>query len=171
MGTVGDRYLFYASANVGIGTAKPKAALEAKGLFIRKVFVATGLGPGDDTDPVAGGRRIISRTLKFTKLHADTAIRVLYCDNLRILGNNVAARWEIRLDGAHPPGGSIYQDKYARTGDQHDPATILGYATGVPAGDHQIQIRVNIVGGSTTDADTGWANSRWTIEAQKVWMQ
>nr|VFK31159.1 MAG: MAM domain-containing protein, meprin/A5/mu [Candidatus Kentron sp. MB]VFK75368.1 MAG: MAM domain-containing protein, meprin/A5/mu [Candidatus Kentron sp. MB] len=165
------------SGNVGIGAAAPKATLEAKGPFIRKVFVATGLGPGDETDPAAGGRQIKSRVLNFTKLHADTAIRILYSDNLRVHrpDNTSIARWEIRINGAHPPGGAIYQDKHSHAGQNDlEPATILGYATGVPSGNHQIQIWVNIVPGYAAyaaDTYTGWSNSRWTLEAQEVWMQ
>nr|VFK26898.1 MAG: MAM domain-containing protein, meprin/A5/mu [Candidatus Kentron sp. MB] len=160
------------SGNVGIGAAAPKATLEAKGPFIRQVFVATGLGPEDGTDPAAGGRQIKSRVLNFTKLHADTAIRILYSDTLRIAGSGGhSARWEIRIDGAHPPGGAIYQDKHTHSHENLDPTTILGYATGIPAGNHQIQVWVNKVGGYGANAYTGWLNSRWTLEAQEVWMQ
>nr|VFJ66970.1 MAG: Collagen triple helix repeat-containing protein [Candidatus Kentron sp. DK] len=160
------------SGNVGIGTATPGAALEVKGPFIRQVSVATRLGPHDDTDPVAGGSRIMSRTLTFTKLHDDTAIRILYSDNLRVMGSGYsAARWEIRIDGAAPPGGAIYQDQHSTEGDDHDPTTILGYATGVPAGSHEIQVWVNKIGTYSSNTFTGWSNARWTIEAQEVWMQ
>ena len=160
------------AGHVGIGTGEPRAKLEVRGSFIRQVFIATGIGPQDETDPAAGGRQIVSRVLNFTKVHADTAIRILYCDNLRVQGNDTGARWEIRIDGAHPPGGAIFQDKYVDSGNNHDPATILGYATGVPAGSHQIQIWVNFLEpGRVCDALTGWYDSRWTIEAQEVWIE
>ena len=64
----------------------------------------------------------------------DTAIRILYCDNLRVNGTNVASRWDIRVDGKSPPGGAIYQDNYGSAGNYHKPCTIAGYATGLAAG-------------------------------------
>lgn len=153
---------------VGIGTANPLAQLTVNGSIIGKVTMTTGLGPGDDTNE----GQITSRVLNFKKLYTDTAIRILYCDNLRVNGNDVAARWEIRIDGSTPPGGAIVQDKYGSSGNYHEPATILGYATGVSDGDHEIQIWVGPVPGrSAGEAATGWSNSRWTIEAQEVWIQ
>jgi hypothetical protein len=74
------------------------------GRVISKMSVATGLGPNDETSngPIA------TRVLLFRKLHAQTAIRIIYCDTLRVYGDNTAARWEIRVDGSAPPGGAIY---------------------------------------------------------------
>ena len=82
--------------------------LEVTGTVVRRMAIATGLGPNDGTDV----GQIKSRVLKFTKIHADTAIRIFYCDNFRINTNIKAARWEIRVNGKAPPGGAIYQDKY-----------------------------------------------------------
>ncbi len=163
------------NGNVGIGTTEPKAKLTVTGDLIRRVAIATGLGPGDDTD----NGQIKSRVLSFSKQYDDTAIRILYCDNIRVLGTNVAPRWEIRIDGNSVPGGAIFQDKYDEGGNRHMPTTILGYATRVGAGVHEIQIWVSPApgypatasGGSPVDAYTGWLNSRWTIEAQEVWLK
>jgi hypothetical protein len=158
--------------NVGIGTTDVKAKLTVRGDLIRKVAIATGLGPGDDTN----NGQINSRVLSFTKQYADTAIRILYCDNLRVNGADVAARWEIRIDGKSVPGGAIYQDKYGSAGNYHEPATIIGYAQGVGAGTHAIQVWVGPSPGfprpwnNIPDAFTGWEDSRWTIEAQEVWI-
>jgi hypothetical protein len=160
--------------NVGIGTTDPQAKLTIRGDLIRKVAIATGLGPEDAQD----NGQITSRVLSFMKQYADTAIRILYCDNFRVFGVDVAARWEIRIDGKSVPGGAIYQDKYGSAGNYHEPATIVGYAQGVNAGTHQIQVWVTPTpgfphlntGGSIVDVHTGWSNSRWTIEAQEVWL-
>ena len=141
--------------------------LEVTGTMIRKVAVATGLGPGDGTD----NGQIKSRVLKFNKFHADTAIRILYCDNFRLNGSGTATIWEIRVNGAAPPGGKISQAKYSGgiALNQHEPGTILGYATGLASGTHEIQIWVGPVPGhALSDAHTGWPSSRWTIEAEEV---
>jgi hypothetical protein len=170
----GDTMLAVSGGNVGIGTTAPKAKLTISGDLIRKVAIATGLGPEDDTD----NGQIVSRVLTFTKHYADTAIRILYCDNLRVWDNlfnapattGTAARWEIRIDGKSVPGGAIYQDKYADRGNDHAPATILGYATGIGAGAHTIGVWVSSITSYVNNAYTGWHDSRWTIEAQEVWI-
>jgi len=175
-----DHIALMPSGNVGIGTTDPKAKLDVNGKLqvqgdlrvqghlIRKVYVATGLGPGDATS----NGQIVTRVLTFTKLYDDSAIRILYCDNLRVAGGNSSARWEIRIDGKSAPGGAIYQDKYGEPGNHHDPTTIMGYATGVKAGSHTIGIWVNGTAypGHRLDPYTGWLNSRWTLEAQEVWI-
>jgi hypothetical protein len=143
-------------------------SLTVGGEFIRKVRMATGLGPEDGTD----NGQIVSRVLTFTKINADTALRILYCDNLRVNGNDVAARWEIRIDGQSAPGGAIFQDKYGSSGNYHEPVTILGYALGVSAGSHTIGVWVGpIPPRGVGDAHTGWNGSRWTIEVQEVWLE
>jgi hypothetical protein len=164
--------------NVGIGTETPRAKLEIIGDlnvtdgFVRRISMVTGLGPEDETD----NGQIVSRVLTFHKIHADTAIRILYCDNIRVRGNATAARWEIRVDGNAPPGGAIYQDKYSICNgdvtiiDRHDPATIIGYAVGIPPGSHKIGVWVGPIATYFCQAYTGWANSRWTLEAQEVWI-
>lgn len=142
------------------------------GKLIRRMYIATDLGPNDGTDQ----GQIKSRILNINKAYKDTAIRILYCDNFRVLGHTKAARWEIRVDGKAPPGGAIYQDKYTRNYsthnmNQHEPATILGYAQGLSVGDHQIQIWIGPSPGyPVADFYTGWNKSRWTIEAEEVWV-
>lgn len=164
--------------NVGIGTEAPRAKLEVIGNlnvtdgFVRRISMATGLGPSDETD----NGQIATRVLSFNKLYADTAIRIIYCDNIRVRGNDTAARWEIRVDGKAPPGGAIYQDKYSFCAggvtiiDRHDPATIVGYAVGIMPGVHTIGVWVGPISTYPCEAYTGWANSRWTLEAQEVWI-
>ena len=103
--------------------------LVAKGNVIRSLWAISGNGPDDPTDM----GRIASRTLRMTKLFADTALRVVYCDNFRVAGDNVACRWEIRIDGnsVSPP---IIADRYEQSGNRHLHGTIMGYARGWPQG-------------------------------------
>jgi len=165
--------------NVGIGTETPRARLEVVGdlnvtdEFVRKISVATGLGPGDDTD----NGQIASRVLTFNKVYAETAIRIIYCDAFRVRGNDSAARWEIKVDGNAPPGGRLCYDKCSKTSlapnvvtSHNEPATIFGYAVGVAPGIHTISVWVGPIAPYSCDAYTGWESSRWTLEAQEVWM-
>lgn len=164
-----DKMVIRDTGNVGIGTTDPKAKLTVKGHLVRSVQVATGLGPNDGTD----NGRIMSRTLVFTKHYSDTSVKVTYNDVVRCAYGIAygAARWEIRFNGQTAPGGSIHHDRYTNSGDYHYSATIIGFATGLPAGQHEIQIWVGPRPGyAVNDCYTGWNNSRWTIEAQEVWV-
>ncbi len=156
--------------NIGMGITTPKTKLTVHGHFIREMKIATGLGPNDEVD----NGQILSRVLNFTKHYDETYIRIIYCDNFRLEGASpCSGRWEIKIDGKVPPEGAIYQDKYNHTGGYnnfHEPATIMGYAGGIKTGNHQIQVWVTpLVPGS--NLYTGWNNSRWTIEAQEVWIE
>jgi hypothetical protein len=162
---------------VGIGTETPRAKLEVIGDlnvtdgFVRRISMATGLGPSDETD----NGQIVSRALTINKVYAETAIRILYCDNFRVRSGSEnkegAASWEIRIDGRSSPSGVIRYDRYSVSGNQHQQATVIGYAQGISPGTHTIGVWVGPVSGyAICDAYTGWASSRWTLEAQEVWI-
>ncbi|KFB73871.1 MAG: hypothetical protein AW09_000858 [Candidatus Accumulibacter phosphatis] len=162
--------------NVGIGTETPRAKLEVIGDlnvtdgFVRRISRATGIG----SDPTSNGQ-IVSRVLTFNKVYVETAIRILYCDNFRVRrdkdNGEGAASWEIRIDGRSLPKGGICYDRYSVSGNYHQPATVIGYAEGISPGTHTIGVWVGPVSGyAVGDAQTGWASSRWTLEAQEVWI-
>jgi hypothetical protein len=158
---------------------------------IRKVTMATGIA-----QEVALNDGVIPhRMLNFTKYYSETAIRIFYCDNLRVSGNNVAARWEICIDNNPlPPEDRIFQDKYSGMElkfegggggpffgpfplkgsailNLHSPTTMLGYAKGISTGPHTITVRVGSVEGVPLgNVVTGWHGARWTLEAQEVWI-
>jgi hypothetical protein len=166
-------------------------SLSVQGSLIRNVQMATGLGPNDLTR----NGQIASRKLNFNKRYAETAIRILYCDNFRVYAPDIIAhaRWEIRIDGKPLPGsGAILQEKMDRgsvgfasfyypqypqfggaitnnrgSGEHFAPAAMLGYATGISADAHVIGVWVTTTAG---EVYTGYNNSRWTIEAEEVWL-
>ncbi len=162
--------------NVGIGTTDPKVKLEVNGEFIRKVSMATGKGP-EHTDNT---KFITGRVITFTKNHTETSLRILYCDNFRVMGNGVngvAARWQIYIQfngsGEFEPL-DIFQDAYCQSGNNHFPATILGYARNITSGTHIIKVKVIAVPNRSDiplgNADTGFSSSVWTLEVQEVWL-
>merc|ERR1712210_444813 len=81
-------------------------------------------------------------SMSFTKKSATSNLRILYYDNLRVIGHGKWCRWEVKVDGkscAAPLAGSVYTYK----GDNdHYPATIVGECPGVAAGKHTINVAV-----------------------------
>ena len=162
------------SGKVGIGTADPQAKLHVlgdllvKGAVVRSIWAGSGNGPNEEQDM----GRLNSRTIRINKLFAETALRIVYCDNFRVNGNDVACRWEIRVDGnpANPP---IYADRYELSGNRHLHGTVMGYAKGVSLGVHEIQVWIVAHPhnqGRATDVYTGWNQSTWSLEAEEVWL-
>jgi hypothetical protein len=159
---------------VGIGTDNPLATLHVlgdllvKGAVVRSIWAGSGNGPNEEGDM----GRLNSRTIRINKLFAETALRIVYCDNFRVNGENVACRWEIRVDGnsVSPP---ILADRYELSGNRHLHGTVMGYARGVAAGAHEIQVWIVAHphnGGRGTDVCTGWSSSTWSLEAEEVWL-
>ncbi|EDN70489.1 secreted protein [Beggiatoa sp. PS] len=166
-----DRVAMYVKSdgNVGIGTTDPKAKLDVNGNFIRTITYATGNGPNDQTDV----GQIKSRILSFSKVKANTKIRIGYTDNLRTYGVvQKACRWEIRIDGKSCPSQALVYDDHVETKDNtHSSRTVVGYCSGIAAGSHTIGIWVSHVPEprfSGSDCYTGWNNSTWVIEAEEV---
>lgn len=159
------------NGGIGMGVSNPHQGLAVDGPVIRKVWAAQGHGPNDEQD----NGLVAGRVLDFYKLHEDTAVRIVYCDNFRVEGQGARhGRWEVLVDNTAPPGGSICQDVHANSGgytNYHLPATIRGFAIGLTAGKHSISIHVgNIPGGANCNRYTGWVDSTWSIEAEEVWI-
>ena len=159
---------------VGIGTDNPLAKLHVlgdllvKGAVVRSIWAGSGNGPTEMGDM----GRLHSRTIRINKLFPETALRIVYCDNFRVMGDNVACRWEIRVDGnsVNPP---ILADRYELSGNRHLHGTVMGYARGVAAGAHEIQVWIvahPYNQGRGTDVYTGWNSSTWSLEAEEVWL-
>jgi len=149
------------------GAGAEKALVTKSGEMIRRVARATGLGPYDVTNMGS----IITRTLGFKKTRDDTAIRLFYGDNFRVQGDTVACRWELMVNGTSCPSGQLIYDFYsdAVTLNQHRSGTLFGFCEGLSAGVYSIDVHVGPAPGHVgSDCATGWADSRWTIEAEEV---
>lgn len=120
-------------------TPKEQAAIS----YMQKVGTDNG---ADQTSSVL--------THSFTKKSADSKLRILYYDNLRVVGSNKWCRWEVKVDGKSCPAplaGSVY----TKAGDNdHYPATILGECLGVAAGKHNVNVALTRSSGA--DCHTGW---------------
>ena len=169
-----DHIALLPSGNVGIGTTTPGAKLHVlgdllvKGAVVRSIWAGSGNGPTEMGDT----GRLHSRTIRINKLFSETALRIVYCDNFRVKGDNVACRWEIRVDGnsVNPP---ILADRYESSGNRHLHGTVMGYARGVAAGAREIQVWIvphPHNQGRVTDVETGWSASTWSLEAEEVWL-
>merc|ERR1719261_2354120 len=104
------------------------------------------------TDNGSDGGIILRHSFK--KKTSTAHLRILYFDNLRVIGHGKWCRWEARVDGKSCPAplaGSVYTHN---SDNDHYPATIVGECPGVSAGNHQVQIYVTRNGGA--DCYTGW---------------
>ncbi len=111
---------------------------------------------------------VTGRDLIFTKHWAGSRLRITYSDNLRVLGPNMAGQWEIYLDGS-PLSPSIKTALYVDAGDTHRQSTLVGYAIGIGAGAHHLQVMVSPVPGITGTANfyTGW-QSTYLLEVEEI---
>ncbi len=196
--------------NVGIGTESPmtklhvvgamcvEGALNLKGdltvsgrLPLRRISFATG-----DTGRVHGGlnseTKIPKRFLIFKKEFNDSILRIVYSDNIRVLGTEGwnSARWEIRLFGANSstpsnvkPANMVYDrpinvapiylplSSNAST-NLHSQGTILGYFSNVDKGFYEISVHVVRVPGSSNGLNNqstgGDEKCTWSIEAEEI---
>merc|ERR1719353_595346 len=99
-----------------------------------------------------GSSSILSHSFK--KKTATPHLRILYFDNLRVIGHGKWCRWEARVDGKSCPAplaGSVYT--YQHDND-HYPATIVGECPGVSPGNHKVNIYLHRNSGA--DCHTGW---------------
>jgi len=137
----------------------------------RTIARATGLGPADDLDSGA----IASRVLAVTKDRADTALRIEYTDNLRAYsfgGLQGGCRWEVRVDGASCPGGSLIYDFWtnANTTQVYYQNSVVGFCEGLAVGPHSVQVYVDNMSlpGGPGNCYTGFSSSRWVLESEEV---
>jgi|GEM_PF-1870500 len=170
--------LYYQDGRVGLGTTDPRGQLHVVGdsylgtyQGTRKVWVATGNGPVDETD----FGRINSRTLRFYKSNAQSVLLITYTDNFRAEGvTSAVGRWTVRIDEQDTQPRATLLDWYANSYNYvnfHLPGIVKGLAYSIPQGEHEISVWVGDVPGHENHRKnryTGWAHCTWMIEVEEV---
>lgn len=137
------------------------------GVSLRSIALAHGYA-GDGIDAGA----VVSRSLTFQKRRPDTAVRIAWVDNLRVVGPNAACRWELKIDGksCSSPGALVFDLYAALAGDQHFRSQAnFGTCLGVAPGTHTVQVHVGASPGfSGGDCYTGWSAQYWSLEVEEV---
>jgi len=138
----------------------------------RKIQYATGLGDPDSRDEGLVNGRI----LDFIKTQNDTAIRISYTDNFRVIGElplGKGCSWEIQVDGDSCPSGKLVYNYFATLTDSNQlrSHTVVGYCEGLSVGMHQVTVFVTPLR-VDSDCFTGFGfepePSRWVIEVEEV---
>jgi len=138
---------------------EPTPAEQAMFTYMQKV----GTDNGSDSH-----NSIVSTS--FTKKSASSSARILFYDNLRVIGSGKWCRWEVKVDGKSctaPLAGSVHTSN----GDNDlYPATIVGECLGLSAGKHNINVALTRSSGA--DCYTGWTPSirvmHSLVEVQEV---
>lgn len=127
----------------------------------RRLFHMTG-SIGDETD----NGFVSGRSLSFTKVWPTSELRITYSDNMRVASPN-ACQWEVYLDG-NPLAAPLKTALYNDTGLTHRQSTLVGYATGIAAGTHTMQVKVSSAPGyAGADCYTGW-QSTYLLEVEEL---
>ena len=106
-----------------------------------------------NTDNGSDGTSSVLST-SFTKKSSSSSVRILYYDNLRVIGHGKWCRWEVKVNGKSCPvplAGSVYT---YRNDNDHYPGMIVGECFGVKAGHNGITIALTRNSGA--DCHTGW---------------
>lgn len=114
---------------------------------------------------------IASRVIIFNKLSASSKLKISYTDTFGIYVNTPGpiVTWNVYADGQpvttpHALRQSLYG---GNTGWLIVPGKIDGYVTGIPQGEHTIQIYISILGQLPTAISTGWESS-FLLEVEEV---
>jgi hypothetical protein len=93
-------------------------------------------------------------SMSFKKLSAKSTIRIVYYDNLRVIGHGKWCRWEARVDYKSCPAPISASLHTYNNDNDHYPHIIMGECPGVKKGDRKIDIGVTRSSGA--DCHTGW---------------
>ena len=127
-------------------------------------------------------KEVEHRKIKFTKRHSQTAIRIVYSDNLAVFGVNAYVRFIILVDG-HSNSPKIVKDWYMErtniivSGTFNRPLTIFGYLEGLTEiKEYTIRLMIEIPTEKPSNSKypekvfLGVDGARWTMEAQEVFL-
>jgi hypothetical protein len=114
---------------------------------------------------------VANRVLNFTKVYDSSLLRITYADGVRIYTAGSGQQWEVLVDGASIANpGKLAMSIYSNILWNHLRASsVVGYAIGVPAGAHQLTVRVGPAPGYATagDAYSGWY-STFLLEVEEI---
>jgi len=165
-------YYPYTGWHAGHGT--PRATVHMEVQEIPESYPLFHYATGTQMDGRDSGM-INARVISFKKLYDDSNLRLWYVDNHRVMQHHHghgagACRWEIRIDGQSCPSGKILGDLYIhRHENPHRPKSMVGYCTGLEAGDHKVEVHVSTTPGlHSSDCFTGWHSARWILEAEEI---
>ncbi len=127
-------------------------------------------------------KEVEHRKMKFTKRHSQTAIRIVYYDNLAVFGGNAYVRFIILVDGqSNLP--KIVKDWYIErssssiSGTFNRPLTMFGYLEGLTdIKEYTIRLMIEIPKNRPDESNypdmvfLGVDGARWTMEAQEVFL-
>ena len=122
---------------------EPTPAEQSMVTYMQKVSTDNG---ADSTSSVL--------STSFTKQSSSSSVRILYYDNLRVVGHKKWCRWEVKVDGKSctaPLAGSVHT---LQSDNDYYPATIVGECLAVAAGKHNVNVAITQSGGA--DCHTGW---------------
>jgi hypothetical protein len=93
-------------------------------------------------------------SMTFTKKSSESVMRMMYYDNMRVIGHGKWCRWDLRVDGKSCPvpiAGSLHT--YNNDND-HYPHIFMGECPGLPKGKRKIDVAITRSNGA--DCHTGW---------------
>ena len=114
-------------------------------------------------DPHKHSGFLTGRVLTFNKDSSASKLRVLYSDNLRVIGGSTIAEWRVYLDDVQT---NIYSTFHGGGPNVHRQTTITGYLENVPAGTHTLKVAVGLTHGGA-DPDTGWL-SPFLLQVEEI---
>lgn len=116
-------------------------------------------------DPHTHSGFLNGRQLVFNKESETSKLRIFYSDNLRVINSSgpAIAEWRILIDGNTT---DIYTTIHGGGPNVHRQTSLAGYLEHIPAGQHTINVNIQILHGGS-DPDTGW-QSPFLLQVEEI---